>query len=206
MKNFFSVSIIFFINRIFYVLKNLNKNLIIGYKSLLKNVFFEGHNVVYDNCRLSNVKIGYKTYVSSNTRIVNSKIGKYCSIAKDCVIGLATHPVNEFYSSHHFIYKSFSKVNNYEYDEHQYVEIGNDVWIGERAVIFGNIKIGDGCIIASGAVVNKDVEPYSVVAGVPAKFVKYRFNIKTRKYLLDIKWWNWSENEILNKINSFKSE
>ncbi len=81
--------------------------------------------------------------------------------------------------------------------------IGNDVWIGSHALIMGGIRIGDGAVIASGAVVTKDVEPYSVVGGVLAKLIKMRFTEEQRTSLLRIKWWNKSPIEIENSYRSF---
>ena len=74
--------------------------------------------------------------------------------------------------------------------------VGNDVWIGAKSTIMSGIKIGDGVIVAAGAVVTKDVEPYSIVGGNPAKHLKYRFEEQQIKDLLDIAWWNWEESKI----------
>jgi hypothetical protein len=70
-------------------------------------------------------------------------------------------------------------------------EIGNDVWIGDRVVIMSGVKIGDGAIVAAGAVVTKDVPPYAIVGGVPARVIKYRFDEKTIHRLLDLQWWRY---------------
>ena len=76
------------------------------------------------------------------------------------------------------------------------VTIGNDVWIGIKATIMPNITIGDGAVIGANAVVTKDVPPYAVVVGVPAKIIKYRFDEEIIKDLLELKWWNYSESFI----------
>lgn len=84
-------------------------------------------------------------------------------------------------------------------------EIGNDVWIGQNAVIMDGVKIGDGAIVAAGAVVTKDVAPYAIVGGVPAKLIKYRFDEATIKDLLRLKWWELSDKEILSlPVNDVK--
>jgi acetyltransferase-like isoleucine patch superfamily enzyme len=76
------------------------------------------------------------------------------------------------------------------------IEIGNDVWIGEGAVIMAGVKISDGAIIGCSAVVTKDVEPYTIVGGVPAKLIRYRFKEQQIEQLLKIKWWEWSDEKV----------
>lgn len=83
------------------------------------------------------------------------------------------------------------------------VVIGNDVWIGANVSILPGVHIGDGAVLAAGAVVNKDVEPYEIVGGVPAKHIKYRFDAEQRKILLSVKWWEWPHEEIERNIEMF---
>ena len=83
------------------------------------------------------------------------------------------------------------------------VNIGNDVWIGANVIILPGVTISDGAIIAAGAVVNKDVKPFEIVGGVPAKTIKYRFDEDIINKLLKIKWWNWSLKEIEDNIEFF---
>ena len=83
------------------------------------------------------------------------------------------------------------------------VIIGNDVWIGANVIILPGVNIGHGAVIAAGAVVTKDVEPYAIVGGVPAKLIKYRFNAEERQKLLSIAWWNWSLDKIEKNIELF---
>lgn len=133
-------------------------------------------------------KIGSGTYICSNVTINHcSHIGKLCSIAKDVSIGPGNHPTNLFSTSPLFYKKSRGLVENTSYDyltEDNPVIIGNDVWIGTNVVILNGVEIGDGSVIAAGSVVTKNVEPYSVVGGVPAKLIKYRFSQDQIKKLL----------------------
>ena len=85
------------------------------------------------------------------------------------------------------------------------IVIGNDVWIGTDAIIMSGVTIGDGSIIASGAIVTKSVKPYSIVAGVPARHIKFRIEEKYIPYMLEIKWWNWDEKKILSEVELLSS-
>lgn len=76
------------------------------------------------------------------------------------------------------------------------IEIGNDVWIGRGAMIFSGVRIGDGAIVGARSVVTKDVAPYTIVAGMPARPIRQRFDDQTVARLLEIKWWNWSDEEV----------
>ncbi len=121
-------------------------------------------------------------------------IGKFCSIAPNRVIimlgGLhrtdwvSTYPFNVFY-------KEFKHIKGIPFSKGD-VKIGNDVWIGLDAVILSGITIGDGAVIGANSLVTKDVPPYAIVGGDPAKILRYRFDEKTIQKLLEIKWWDWS--------------
>jgi len=156
---------------------------------------------------LRNVELNEYSYIGSRTKILNTKIGKYCSIGPDCRIGLAKHPLNFistspiFYSDKNPFNKKWVKYNNYE--EEKRIIIGNDVWIGSNVIVKGGIKIGNGAVIGAGAVVTKEVSPYSIVAGVPAKLIKKRFDEKTIKQLEKVKWWNWSEEKMKENKDLF---
>jgi acetyltransferase-like isoleucine patch superfamily enzyme len=120
-------------------------------------------------------------------------IGRYCSIAAGAKIGLGPHPLYGFSTSSAF-YNITSKLvaQNYfnEYEGNHETIIGNDVWIGANAIILSGIKLGNGSVVAAGAVVTKDVPSYAIVAGVPAKIIKMRFDSNTAKALEESEWWN----------------
>ncbi|MEQ6277989.1 CatB-related O-acetyltransferase [Kluyvera huaxiensis] len=124
-------------------------------------------------------------------------IGRFCSIARGCEIGVANHPTT-FLSSHSFQYHSAQFPNDPIYKNnikrvswrgHPPTSIGNDVWIGAQSIIKAGIKIGDGAVIAANSVVVKDVPPYSIVGGTPAKQIRMRFSEEQIRKLLKLEWW-----------------
>jgi acetyltransferase-like isoleucine patch superfamily enzyme len=144
--------------------------------------------------------IGRYTYTCYDDEIVNCEIGQFCSISDDVIIGGAEHPIDWVSTSpvfqnvkHSGPKKRFSKHN---FEGIARTVIGNDVWVGKRVIIKAGVKIGDGAVIGAGAVVTKDVPPYAVVAGVPAKVLKYRFDEDTIAQLLKSKWWELSDEEL----------
>lgn len=138
---------------------------------------------------LADVKIDSDSSVDDHSYIIsglvkNTKIGKYCSIAANVTIGADRHPT-DWLSTHHFQYNDTDNFKSLKI-----TTIGNDVWIGANAVIMTGVNIGDGAIIGSSAVVTKDVPPYAIVVGIPAKIIRYRFNPDIINKLLELKWWD----------------
>uniref|UniRef100_A0A7V3J944 CatB-related O-acetyltransferase n=1 Tax=candidate division CPR3 bacterium TaxID=2268181 RepID=A0A7V3J944_UNCC3 len=165
--------------------------------------FFEGKNVIGSFCRIYNSTLGFGSYLADNCIIENTKIGRFCSIGQSVRTFIGRHPSKVFVSTHPAFYSTqkqagFTFVEKDCFEEHLYVdpekrfvvEIGNDVWIGNNVIIIDGIRIGNGAIVAAGAVVTKDVEPYAIVAGVPARVIRYRFPPDIIKFLLDFKWWD----------------
>lgn len=170
-----------------------------------------GNNIsIYNNSIVSYCTLGDFSYIAQNSRIYNSSIGKFSSIGPEVLIGLGKHPTN-FISTNPVFYSNatrhgslFSEKQLFE--EYDSCSIGNDVWIGARAIILDGITIGDGAIIAANSVVTKDVEPYSIVGGVSAKFIKYRFSEEKIKELENMKWWDWSADKIKMNIDLFQKK
>lgn len=153
--------------------------------------------------------IGRYTYTCYDDEIVNCEIGQFCSISDDVIIGGAEHPIEWVSTSpvfqnvkHSGPKKRFSKHN---FEGIARTVIGNDVWVGKRVIIKAGITIGDGAVIGAGAVVTKDVPPYAIVAGVPAKVIKYRFDEDTIEALLKSKWWMMEENELEKYADRIKN-
>ena len=175
---------------------------------------FLGLVILAKNVQVRNCCIGANTYIASNSRLINCDIGCYCSIGPDVLSGLGMHPSKTFVSTHPSFYSPqnsspISHVTEQKFVESKRITIGNDVWIGARAIILDGVSIGDGAIIASGAVVTRDVKPFSVVAGVPAREIEKRFTENEIDFLLKIHWWEkdveWinSRAHLFTDINKF---
>lgn len=175
------------------------------------NVQCEGYNTISKNVLASNVKLGYASGISRDSIIMNAKIGRYTALGPELKMGIGQHPTSKMVSIHPSFYSlkkqyGFSYVNKQKMEEFKYADkenkysvvIGNDVWIASNVTLLEGINIGDGAIIAAGAVVTKDVPPYAIVGGVPAKVIRYRFNEDIISYLLDLKWWE-KEEEWINR-------
>lgn len=183
---------------------------------------FNSEDIVYKGCKIGRYSYGYEGLLQYYP--LAESIGRFCSIngtakiwnnhSLECV---STHPFIdhpifmpwETYIDRCDLIKEKGKNfhnNDYENSEirnNKSVYIGNDVWIGANVIILPGVKIGDGAVIAAGAVVTKDVEPYSIVGGVPAKIIRYRFDRDIITKLVEIQWWNWSDEMIQSNINLF---
>lgn len=156
---------------------------------------FEKNNVLYQ-------------YPINHDRLI---IGKFCSIASGAkflfnsanhsLLSLSTYPFPIFFEEWGLDVKDITKA----WDNKGDIVIGNDVWIGYEAVILSGVTIGDGAVIGARAVVTKDVPPYTIVGGVPAKPIRKRFSEDRISALLKIQWWNWTKEQIAENINAIQS-
>lgn len=165
---------------------------------------------IMKSCIINHSKIGNYTYISSNAIIQNTTIGNYCSISYDLICGLGRHPLNRFSTSPIFYRKDHcigvSVVeNNIDFKENLPITIGNDVWIGARVTILDGVNIGNGAVIAAGAVVTRDVPPYAIVAGVPAKILRYRANENLINKWQESQWWDFPPIDAFNKMQKYNS-
>lgn len=139
------------------------------------------------------------------------KIGKFCSIAcgakflfnsaNHTMASLSTYPFPLFFEEWGLEKQSVTKA----WDNKGDINIGNDVWIGYEAVLFAGVTVGDGAVIGTRAVVTKDVPPYTIVGGIPAKTIKRRFSDEKIEQLLKMRWWDWSEEKIAGNIQAIQS-
>lgn len=186
--------------------KYKHKNCTIAKRVELINSELSEYCNLAHHCSLTNSSIGKRTSVGRYTKIRDSKIGAYCSISWDVTIGAVSHPIDRI-SMHAFTYrKQFKIVDEDIFFSQKITNIGNDVWIGCGAIILSGITIGDGAVIGAGAVVTKDVEPYTIVAGVPARPIRKRFDDNIIEKLLSLKWWEFDDEKLKNNIEIFKSK
>jgi acetyltransferase-like isoleucine patch superfamily enzyme len=169
--------------------------------------------VVYRGVKIKSGKVGAHTYISNNTDVENAEIGKFCSIADHCRIGMSGHSLQFLSTSPIFTQKANAVKENWTDKDlfqnktiEERVFIGNDVWVGSHVLINGGVHIGDGACIAAGAVVVKDVPPYAIVGGVPAKVIRYRFSQEVIVELLRLKWWNMDEALLKQQIELFQMD
>jgi len=148
---------------------------------------------------LSDVQMGRYSYCVYGCQITNCEIGAFCSIAGNVVIGGSAHPVDAVSTSpvfHDGVNILGCNFANHPFQPNKRTVIGNDVWIGYAAIIKAGITIGDGAVIGTGSVVTKDVPPYAIWAGVPAREIRKRFDEATCHALLELRWWDWSKERL----------
>lgn len=161
--------------------------------------------------RVNNSYFGDYSYCDRYADIANAQIGKFANIAAFARIGATDHPLHTA-ACHHFLYRSDDYWDDAGRDEDFFAHrrsrtayIGHDTWIGAGAMIKPEVTLGDGAVVAAGAVVTKDVEPYTIVAGTPAKMLRPRQPPKIAERLIALAWWNWSHEELRNALPDFRN-
>lgn len=201
---------------VFLKLKNIDKNVFLSWKSnILRNTTFEGYNKVWHGTTFGG-HLGLCSYVGANS-FLRAKVGRFTSIAYGCESVTGRHTYKEPYVSTSPLFVSTKrqtglniverdlfdempqadKANNYD------VIIGNDCWIGYKVCIVSGVHVGDGAVVLSRAYVTKDVPPYAIVGGIPAKIIGYRYDENIINHLMKIKWWNFPIEQIIENKNLF---
>jgi len=160
--------------------------------------------------RLLEVVLGDYSYIINDSEVAYTTFGKFCSIAAMTRINPGNHPMNRAMQSH-ITYRAGAYFPG-ERDEHEFfawrrshaVVIGHDVWIGHGAIVLPGRTVGTGAVVAAGAVVTKDVEPYAIVAGNPARVIRQRFSAEIARRLQRLAWWDWDHDRLRAALPDFR--
>jgi phosphonate metabolism protein (transferase hexapeptide repeat family) len=160
---------------------------------------------------LTETELGDYSYVVNDADVIYSRIGKFCSIAAHTRINPGDHPMGRV-SQSHFTYRAsayFRGEKNeeafFDWRRSRAVVIGHDVWIGHGSIVLSRRTVGTGAVIAAGAIVTKDIPPYSVAAGVPAKVVKLRFPPGVARRIEALAWWDWDHEQLHAALHDFRT-
>jgi acetyltransferase-like isoleucine patch superfamily enzyme len=211
LKNPFTLWLRWLITCLAYQMRYGGKSVRIEYMAELSKVSFEGTNKVYKFARLRDVSLGFFSYVSRGTQVYNAEVGKYTCIGPETIIGPGEHPVRGYISSHPAFYSTLAQAGT-TFSDQDYVEeiprtlIGHNVWIGARVIIRAGVTIGDGAVIAAGSIVVKDVAPYTVVGGAPARVIRDRFDEPVKMLVQASEWWNWPTEKLSKHAAAFRDE
>ncbi len=187
----------------------LNENFIKKILKLLKKIGkksrYLNKNPDYSKYKIGKYTYGYPKIMNWNEG-AKLEIGSFCSIADEVVIFLGGNHRNDWITTFPFnvLFENYKYIKGHPATKGDVI-IGNDVWIGYGATILSGVHIGDGAVIGARSVVSRNVEPYSIVIGNPAKEVKKRFDPETIEELLKLKWWNWEINKIKDNIELLQS-
>ncbi|MGB4780219.1 chloramphenicol acetyltransferase [Microbacterium sp.] len=169
------------------------------------------YSEVGEGSRLNNTELGDYSYCDRLCDIANTTVGKFSNVASLVRIGATDHPLDKA-SLHHFLYRS-EKYWDDVADDNEWFEkrrsrrtvIGHDTWIGHGAQVKPDVRIGHGAVIASGAIVTKDVPDYAIVAGVPARIVRFRHIPDVAERLVRLAWWDWSHETLRERLDDFRA-
>lgn len=190
------------------------RDAIIGDNSIIADDCFVSNCNIGKHCRIErrnvliNSEIGNYSYTGYNTVIKKTRVGKFCSISWNVSIGGANHDYKKL-TTHPFPFRNEWGIQDGKEEFESFSNeliIGNDVWVASNACILRGVRIGDGAVIAAGAVVTHDVPPYEIWGGIPARKIGQRFDNKTIDKVLELKWWDLPIDFLSKNIEYFKKE
>lgn len=186
--------------------------------SVCNQSFLESNINISSNCRIFESSIGRGSYIGTGSTIIKARVGRFCSIGSNVEFLLNNHPTSSFVSTHPAFHRSSNfmlKRLNLDFvtkdlypmfhllDSGNQCEVGSDVWLGNGVKIMPKVKIGNGAIIGANSLVTKNIPPYAIAFGSPAKVYKFRFSAKVIKALNKQSWWDMDISELRNVSESF---
>ncbi|MEM9551232.1 MAG: chloramphenicol acetyltransferase [Pseudomonadota bacterium] len=177
----------------------------------ISNSTFGRYVEIGRDSRVANSAIGDYSYCDRQCDIANADIGKFANIASHVRIGATDHPLDRA-SLHHFMYRSSDYWEDAAHDAEWFAHrasrrcrIGHDTWIGHNAQIKPDVTIGHGAVVASGAIVTRDVPDYAIVAGVPAAWLRRRLSEDAAQRMIALAWWDWDHLRIRAALDDFRT-
>lgn len=175
----------------------------------VKNCRLGRYTEINDGTRIAESSLDDYSYIMERCDIISTEIGKFVNIASEVRINPGNHPM-EWVSQHHFLYRrrqyrmrDTDLQTFFDWRKRQKVTIGHDVWIGHKAIVLPGIRIGNGVVIGAGSVVTRDVAPYAIVAGVPAKQIRLRFPQAIWQAVEATGWYHWSHETLRERLDDF---
>jgi phosphonate metabolism protein (transferase hexapeptide repeat family) len=178
--------------------------------AVLRNAKLGRFTEIKERVAFSDAELGDYSYVERQAEVIYARIGKFCCIASNTRVNALEHPL-ERVSQHKMTYRANEYFLGAKLDgefrekrQGKSVETGNDVWIGHGAIIKPGVKIGHGGVVAAGAIVTRDVPAYAIVAGVPAKFMRWRFEPKISARIITLAWWDWEHDRLAGVVEDMR--
>lgn len=190
-----------------YKLAKQARGVFISPDAFVENSSLSDYVKVYPRAFLLNAKVGAYSYVGQDTSLKFIEVGKFCSIGPNVKTGLGIHPT-KLVSTHPIFYSNMKQCGwalrtESIFDEQPLTTVGNDVWIGAGAILMDGISVNDGAIIGAGAVVTRDVPPYAIVGGIPAREIAFRAAPEEVAVLRRLAWWDWPPDRLAANVDSF---